>query len=251
MRAQKGDYMAVKIYFASHKGGAGTTTCAVGVGLALAHSGERVLFVDGDLRYPAGLTISGCAGLQVYTIEEARRGACRVKQVIIEHPRSPNFFIMPCYGCADRKYISSAAGEVESQFDYVLCDRAARDKCDRAVAICEPYPTGIKGADICLNELTDCGFEGAGVIVNKVNGGLVYDGAIMPPADIAALLHAPLMGIIPEDLTIPLGGMRQDSVKAFKMTAARISSGACKIYPAMRGYAGIGGYIKRRMRRKI
>ena len=243
--------MAIKIYFASCKGGAGTTTCTVGVGLALARRGERVLVVDGDEHYPAALTIAGCAGLQTYTLEEARKGACRVKQAVIEHPRSPNFFILPCAGCEDRKYIAAAVTEVESLFDYVLCDSAAPQVCERAAVVCEPYPTGIKGADICLNHLRDMKYKDVGVIVNKVNGGLIYDNRIMPPKDIAALLHAPLLGVIPEDLGMALGTMRADSVKAVKMTAARIAGDGKKIYQTTRTYLGAGGFIKRKMRGKI
>ena len=40
--------MARKIYFYSLKGGVGATTCAVGVGMALARAGERALILDGD-----------------------------------------------------------------------------------------------------------------------------------------------------------------------------------------------------------
>ncbi len=242
--------MAEKIYLGSAKGGAGVSTCAVGIGLALAAKGERTLILDGDFNFPAALTIAGCAALKVYSLEEARKGACRVKQAIIEHPRSPNLFILPCAGCAERKYAATAVGECESLFDYVLCDRAAREVCSRAAVVCEPYPLGIKGADICLNQLHDCGIDDAGVIINKVNGGLIYDGKIMPPGDIAALLHAPLLGVIPEDLDVPLGAMRQDTVKAFKMTAARIAGGGKKIFSAG-GYSGPAGFIKRKMRSRI
>lgn len=243
--------MARKIYFASAGGGAGATTCAVGVGLALAGTGERVLIVDGDLRYPAALTVAGCSGMQVYSIEEARRGACRVKQAIVAHPRSPNLYILPCVDCAEKRYPAAAVGEIENEFDFVLCDRAARDACDTAAAVCMPYPLSIKGADICLNELRDYKFDNAGVIVNKVNGGLVYDAKILPPKDIAALLHAPLLGVIPEDLDMPLGSMRADSVKAFRMTAARIAGGGEKVYSPIKNYFGASGFIKRKMRGKI
>lgn len=243
--------MATKIYIAAAGGGAGATTCAVGLGLALAAAGERTLIVDGDARYPAALTVAGCAGLQVYTLEEARRGGCRPKQAIVEHPRSPNLFILPCAGCAEKKYVSAATAEVENFFDYVLCDRAAKDVCDRAAAVCEPYPLSIKGADICLNRLRDERFDDAGLIVNKVNGGLMYDGKIMTPRDIAALLRAPLWGVIPEDLGMPLGSMRADSVKAFRMAAAKMAGGPDRIFSPARSYAGAGGYIKRKMRSRI
>ena len=243
--------MSGNIYFAGSRGGAGGTTCAVGVGLALARGGDRVLIVDGDKDMPAALLAAGCAGLQTYTLEEARQGACRVKQALVEHPRSPNLFILPCAGCADEQFVQRAAKETAPLFDYVLCDGAAAGACEQAAVVCEPYPASIKGADICINKLRDGGMKDVGVIVNKVNGGLLREGRIMTPADIAALLRAELWGVIPEDLDMPLGTMRQDSAKAFRMTAARISRGAKKIYSPYAGYAGPGGYIKRKMRSRI
>lgn len=243
--------MAQKIYFASLKGGTGVTACAVGTGLALAARGERVLVVDGDYRCASALCASGAGGLQVYSLSEAKQGACRVKQVIVEHPRSPNFFILPTLGCDDGEYASYAVTEIEQLFDFVLCDGVARTVCNRAAVICEPYTPCIKSAEACINELNDAGYKETGLIVNKVNGGLVYDGKIMPPSDIAKILRVPLYGVIPEDLTMPLGGMRSDSVKAFRMTAARMSGTGKKTYSPVRSYCGVSGYIKRKMRSKI
>ncbi len=243
--------MSEMIYFTSLKGGAGATTCAVGVGLALAAAGRRVLVVDGDRNFSAALTISGCAGLQTYSLEEARKGACRIKQVLVGHPRSPNFYLLPCAGCTDRKYANAAAGEVEGGFDYVLCDKAGMNACSRAAVVCEPYPTGIKGADAAINEARDGGIEDVGLIVNRVNGGLIYDGIVPAPSDIAALLRVPLWGVIPEDLNMPLGSMRADSTRAFKLTAMRLAGEGKKVFSPARGYSGPGGYIKRRIRPKI
>ena len=62
--------MADKIFFASAKGGAGATTVAAGVGFALALAGERTLIVDGDNVSGCALTVCGCRGLQVFTVED-------------------------------------------------------------------------------------------------------------------------------------------------------------------------------------
>lgn len=243
--------MAQKILFCSLKGGTGVTTCAVGTALALSAAGERVLLVDGDFACASAVYLSGAGGLQVYSLEEAKKGACRVKQVLINHPRSPNLFILPTYGCDDRAFHAAAAGEVEQLFDYVLCDGTAREICNRAAVVCEPYQPCLRSAEICLNRLSDEGFGEAGIIVNKVNGGLIYDGKILPPADIAKMLRVPLYGVIPEDLTMPTGSMRQSSVKAFKLTAARIAGKGKKSFSPLKTYCGVSGYFKRKMRAKI
>ena len=243
--------MARKIYVASARGGAGGTTVCVGLGLALSAAGERTLIVDGDRRQPMALNAAGCEGLSTFTLEEARKGACRVKQAIVEHPRSANLSILPCTNVADRKYIPSAVAEAGGAFDYVLCDGTAVSLCDEAIVVCGPYPADIKGADICLNELSDMGCRSARLILNKVNGGLLYDGLIMPPKDIAALLHVELLGVLPEDLALPLGKMRADSVKAIKLAAEKLAGRGDKIYSPLRSYLGAAGFFKRKMRGRI
>ena len=43
--------MAKKIYMTSIKGGTGVSSCAAGLGFALAAAGERTLIADGDVYY--------------------------------------------------------------------------------------------------------------------------------------------------------------------------------------------------------
>lgn len=227
------------------------TSCAVGICIALAAAGERTLLFDGDSLCASALAASGAAGLQVYTLAEAKSGACRVKQAVLQHPRSPNFYLLPSLGCDDTEFAERAVCELEGLFDYVICDDTAASVCDRAIVVTEPYPVSVRCADVALGRLKDAGFANAAIIVNKVNGGLVFDGEIMTPQEIATLLRAPLAAVIPEDLTMPLGKMRQGTVKAFKMAADGIAGRSEKSYGVIRPYLGVGGLIKRKMRSRI
>ena len=51
--------MAKKIYITSIKGGTGVSSCAAGLGFALAAAGERTLIADGDVYYGGGLIVGG------------------------------------------------------------------------------------------------------------------------------------------------------------------------------------------------
>ena len=64
--------MAKKIYMTNLKGGAGVTTCCVGLGIALANAGERTLIVDGDCDCACALQIGGCANMHVYTLADLK-----------------------------------------------------------------------------------------------------------------------------------------------------------------------------------
>lgn len=240
--------MAQKIFMNAIKGGVGVSSCAVGLARALAAWGERVLLFDGDAKTASALGLAGVAGLNVYTLADAMNGACRVKQAIIQHPKLSNFYLLQTLGCNDEKFRERAVKDVEGLFDYIICDKAAKCACDRALVVTDPYPASVKGADICLNELKDSGIKNVGLIVNKVNGGLVFDGEIMTPQEIATLLRTPLIAVIPEDLTMPLGKIKKTTERAFKMATAALQGKSQKIPNVINNYIGLGGIIKRKMR---
>ena len=90
-----------------------------------------------------------------------------------------------------------------------------------------------------------------GLILNKVNGGLVCGGNIMPPADLAKLLRCEAVGVIPEDLSLPLGKICGRTQRAFSLAAQYISGGQKKLYGVTRAYAGPLGGIKKKLRRFV
>jgi septum site-determining protein MinD len=243
--------MATKIYFSGGKGGVGTTTCSIFIGLALAESGARTLLFDGDMDCGQALNLCGMWGMHVYTLGDAERGNCRVKQTIIKHPHSHNFYVMPSIGIEREQFCEQAIAEVEGLFDYIICDKIALSICDRAIVVCEPYQLSLRCANRELGRLTDGGIKNLQIVLNKVNGGLVFDGEIMTPQEIATLLHTPLLGVVPEDLTLPLGKCKDETKKAFKIVAENLSGKSKKTLSVIKPYVGVSGLLKRKMRSKI
>lgn len=235
------------VYMTGAKGGAGATTCAVMTGLALALKGERTLIVDGDFECGNGMTVAGVNELCSYTLEDAQRGACRVKQALINHPLSSNLYLLPTLGCKDMRFIEEAVKSCCTQFDRVLCDGAAIGACNGAVVVSEPYASSVECAKRTAAYLKDTGFKSVGLIVNKVNGGLVFDGAILTPYELAELTRCTLTGVIPEDLRIASGRIKKSTRKAFAYTAERLLGGD-KIFDVIKAYSGVKGAIKRKMR---
>jgi septum formation inhibitor-activating ATPase MinD len=243
--------MATKIFISSLKGGAGVTTCAVEISKALSNSGQRTLLFDGDSICASALAVAGLWGQHVYTLADAFKGGCRVKQAILQHPRYPHFYILPSLGCGDKQYAVSALKEIEGLFDYILCDKIALHGCDRAIVVTDPYAPSLKCADKQLAILKDGGFKDVGLIVNKINGGLVFDGEIMTPQEIASILHTPLTAVIPEDLTLPLDKCKKSTANAFKIAAENIAKKVQKGLNVTSAYVGLSGFVKRTMRNKI
>lgn len=240
--------MAEVIYIASARGGAGATTCAVRLGLALAGEGERTLILDGDCDFGSGLETCGLQGLNVYTLADVEVGGCRIKQAILQHPASPNLYILPTLGVKDQLSAERAVKQCEKLFDRILCDGAALGACSKAVLVSDPYPSSLARAKAKGAKLADTGLAQVKLLLNKVNGGLVFDGAILTPQEFASVARLPLLGVIPEDPYLPLGKIRKSTKKAFAMTASAVTGKSDKAYGVIKPYAGIKGAIRRKLR---
>lgn len=243
--------MAKKIYIGSLKGGTGATTVSVGLGLALADLGERTLIVDGDSLSAGGMIVAGMGNMQVYTLADFQKAACRAKQAACAHPKEANLHVMPTLGLKDKSVIGKAVGEVEGLYDYVLLDRAAAEICDEAIIVTEPYLPSVKSADCAKSVLGDGGIKNISLAVNKLNGGQVAGGEVFSAEQIAKILRLKLVAVIPEDPTISVGKWRKQTVSAFKVAACALSGKGAETYDVMQGYTGLSGIIKRRMRAKI
>lgn len=243
--------MADVIFVTNARGGAGATTCAVKLGYALASLGERTLVIDGDYDCASGLEICGLQGLSVYTLGDVEKGACRVKQAILQHPSSPNLYVLPTLDCKSAAVAERAVKECEGLFDRVLCDGVAQGACHKAVVVTEPYSHFLLSAKKKCASLKDGGFKDVGLLVNKVNGGLVYGGAILTPQELATLTRTPLWGVIPEDLSLPLGKIKAGTQRAFSLAAERIMGKSDKVFGVIKPYLGMKGILKRKARELI
>lgn len=243
--------MAKKILFAGAKGGTGTTTVCVGLGFALAKAGERTLIVDGDSLGGSGLAVAGLQNMQVYTLADYGRGACRAKQAAIPHPKCDRLQIMCSLGVSDKKVAERAVGEIEGLYDYILLDKICAGLCDCAVIVTDPYLPSVKCADGVRSRLYDGGIKDVTLIVNKLNGGQVACGEVYSAEQTAQLLRLKLTAAMPEDMFLPCGKMKARTIKAFDIAAAAIMQKSGDVYDVLSGYTGINGAIKRRLRAKL
>lgn len=239
------------VYLSGAKGGTGTTTCAVMLGAALAKEGERTLIIDGDSECANVLTLCGLQGLSVFTLADAESGACRVKQAILQHPHVPDLYVLPTLGCKTENAVKEAVKECEGLFDCIICDNTARVACNSAILVCEPYSASVLAARKKNAALKDGGLKNVRIVVNKINGGLVFSGVVPTPQEIATFVGAPLAGAIPEDLSLPLGKIKPSTKRAFTMTALLLKERDDKIYKVIKPYLGVKGLIKRKLREMV
>lgn len=243
--------MSKIIYFTSFKGGTGVTSCCLGIGRALAEQGERTLVVDGDFRCGSGIITAGCRDLQVYTLADYEKGGCRAKQTIIAHPAVSNLHLMPSLNLKNPAFAAHAVEDVEGLFDYILLDKTAYEKCGSAIIVTDPSPSSVKSADVCRSALFDGGIKELGLIVNKLSASQILNGDSMTAREIAAILKIKLFAVIPEDLFMPSEKRKSATLRAFKIAADNLTGKTDAVANVLKGYGGLHGYIKRKMREKI
>lgn len=243
--------MSQKILLTSFKGGTGVTTFAVGLGLALAKRGARTLIVDGDSRTGCAEIIGGCRETVVYTLADYEKCACRAKQTIVTHPRESNLAFMPSIGLRDGSVAEKAVRDIDGLFDFILADKTCAPLCERAVIVTEPYVPSIKSADACRSHLADGGLKNVSLAVNKINAAQILNGETMTAHEISALLHTPLAAVIPEDLLLPAGKCKNYTLKAFAFAAEVFLGRREGAFNVLKGFNGVNGYFKRKLREKV
>ena len=243
--------MAKKILFTSLKGGVGVTTCCIGIGLALAEAGGRTLIVDGDTKCGSALMTGGLANMQVYTLADYERGACRAKQTVVSHRKNTNLCFMPSMGLSNEEVFARAVGDTDGLFDFIFLDKVPTAPCDEAVIVTEPYAPSLKCADIIRSQLADSGIKEIGLIICKLSGAQILSGEVMSANQISTLLHLPIKGVIPEDLTLSSGKCREATSRAYALAAEFLAGGRQNLPDVTRSFYGLNGYFKRKMRQKI
>jgi septum formation inhibitor-activating ATPase MinD len=163
-------------------------------------------------------------------MQDAYLGDCRVKQVVIGDSKQPNCYFLPTFNCTSAKFIDECVESLDGLFDYIICDGIAKNSCNSAYVITQPYPATFNSANYCICKLKDDGFDDVSLIVNMAKGSLIRDGYTPSPCDIAELLHVKLLAIIPEDTGLCINSPKRSTLKAFDMAAKSIYKNSDKMF---------------------
>lgn len=209
----KGQCIAV----VSGKGGTGKTSFVAGVGGSLALGGRRVLCIDCD----AGLRnldlALGLSDRALMDFTDVIHGRCALQDAAVEHPKIPNLFFLTAptrvrSRTVTEREMSAFLKHVRREYDLCLMDapaglggsfRLAVCGADRCIVVTTPESSSLRDAQRTVMELRRFPNGFLHLIVNRVrrktlrNLHTTIDDAI----DRAGL---PLLGVVPEDETLPL-----------------------------------------------
>jgi septum site-determining protein MinD len=210
------------ITITSGKGGVGKTTATANIGSALADSGGKVVCIDADIGLRNLDVILGLENRIVYDLVDIVEGRCRLRQAMIRDKRHPDLYLIPAAQTRDKTSVSPSdmirlCEELRSDHDWIIIDspagiergfRNAIAPADIVLVITNPEISAVRDADRIIG-LIEAEEKGpARLVINRVQPELIRRGDMLAINDVIELLAVELIGIIPEDENVLLGGNR-------------------------------------------
>ncbi len=228
------------IVITSGKGGVGKTTSAINLGAAMNYFGKDVLIIDGNLSTP-NIGIHLNSPEVPINLNHVLRGKAEAKEAVYEH--ESGLKVMP--SSLSIKELKKIKPEKILEFkkdfqelsEYVIVDSSAGlgdeslatiNLADELIIITNAEMPAITDALKTIKLAQQMKKTVMGVIVTRVR----KDDIEMNPETVKDMLESPILGMIPEDITIKRALNRKDAVvhthpksdvsRAYKEIAARI-----------------------------
>ncbi len=205
------------IVITSGKGGVGKTTTNANIGTALAKAGNKVVMIDTDLGLRNLDLLLGLENRIVYTIVDVVEKRCKLKQALVKDKKNPNLCLLAAAQTRDKTAVSEEqlkeiCEQLQKDYDFILVDCPAGIEqgfqnavagASEALVVTTPEMSAVRDADriIGLLEARE-EIESYKLLINRVRPNLIKSNDMMSVEDVAEILSADLIGIIPEDTGI-------------------------------------------------
>lgn len=201
----------------SGKGGTGKTSFVSGVGAALALEGCRVLCLDCDVGLRNLDLALGLSDRALMDFTDVAQGICSLGEAVVEHPKIPGLYLLTAPARSRTQAVTAAQmknllRQVREHFDICLLDapaglgygfRLAVCAADRCVVVSTADASALRDAQHTVMELHRFPAGTLHLVVNRVRKKMLRQlhATIDDAIDRAGL---PLLGVVPEDDTLPL-----------------------------------------------
>lgn len=201
----------------SGKGGTGKTSFTAGVGAALAQAGRRVLCVDCDIALRNLDLALGLTDRAIMDFTDVAQERCTLDTAAVEHPDLPRLFLLTAPARSRGRPVTdeqmaALLEEARERFDYCFLDapagldsgfQLATCAADRAVVVATADASSLRDAQHTVMELHRFPTGKLHLVVNRVRKKMLRSmhATIDDAIDRAGL---PLIGVIPEDDSLPL-----------------------------------------------
>ena len=209
--------MGQAIAVVSGKGGTGKTSFTANVGMALAQLGRKTLCLDCDVGLRNLDIAMALTDRAMMDFTDVLAGSCTLEEAAVPHPGQKDLYLLTAptrIGAADVEAgaLEKLLPAIRERFDYCLIDapaglgagfQLAVGGADRAVVVTTTEASSLRDAQRTVMELGCLGRGQVHLVVNRCRRKLLKSlhQTIDDAIDSAGL---PLLGVIPEDETMPL-----------------------------------------------
>ncbi len=205
------------IVVTSGKGGVGKSTTSANIGAALALEGKKVVVVDMDIGLRNLDVLLGLENRIVFTVVDAVKEKCKIKQAAIKHKRIEGLYLIPA-SQSDNKDIFTTEEvkgfykRLRNEYDFIIIDCPAGIErgfenaivaADEAIVICTPEVASVRDADRVVGLLYADSIYPK-LVVNRISPELVKRGDMLSHEDVVDVLSIDLVGLIPLDEQVVL-----------------------------------------------
>lgn len=228
------------------KGGTGKSTCSIGLGIALASQGKRVLLIDMDAGMRCLDMLMGVSEKLLFDVSDAVAGR-ELSTCILSVPKYSGLYLLAAP--SEKELVDvTAFGEFISQlnqdeWDTVIIDLpAGTDKelyasfpvHTKFVCVCNPNAVSVRDAEITANILRSVSRKGK-LIINKFEPYFIKNAVFDSIDDIIDRCGLTLLGIVPDSEQLALAFLtgkfpaRGKAARAFSRIAKRLDSKDVKL----------------------
>lgn len=250
---------SVRILVTSSKGGIGKSTISLGLALAFAGIGRRVLLCDCDLGGRCLDLLMGVENHVLFDIGDVAAGRTVPAKALLNPWDIPNLFFCPSPAFLNHEDVADgklaralSALEAECEADHVICDTAgmmwapdiAAGFADTALVISTQQPASVRAAEACSIALDDKGLSDSRLIISMFEWKAAEKGSRAGIIDIIDGAGMRCAGVVPFDRTLMLAGesgrrpSKSVAAKAFENIAARLEGDSVKLFSGMPGISG-------------
>ena len=262
--------MGRKIIVTSGKGGVGKSTVTAGLGKALASLGASVVLIDGDVGLSNLDLLMNIQGRVIFDLNDLMNRRCRIKQALVPDKNFDNLYTIASSKSDvgdeldDQNRFLEITDKLASVFDFVLIDSPAGAKncfktllsgANEALVVVTPHTSSLRDADKIINVVSSV-CDWVGVVVNRIRGDLVLSHDMLSHTEIQTLFSKKIVGVIPDSDYINIYSSINFNIfkdkrcyNSFEMLANNIYNSSNNIYDYKKGYRGLFGFIKRKMKR--
>ena len=208
------------IVISSGKGGVGKTTTAVNLGAAMRHFGKDVVIVDANLSTPnVGIHLNSPE--VPISFNDVLKKRADLHEAVYEHHSGlkiiPSSLSIKELKKTKPQKMKELKKELSKLSEYVIIDSAAGlgeeaiaaiEMADELILVTNPEMPAITDALKTIKLAEQQGVTVKGVIVTRVR----KDKVELQPETVKDMLEVPVMGMIPEDLTIKKAVNRKNPV---------------------------------------